>query len=85
MNRLWLAGVALGASLALVGTASAQDISIGVAGPMPGPYASFGTLLLIGAVAAVADIYSAGGVRGKKLKLEDNDDACDPKQARAVA
>jgi hypothetical protein len=26
-----------------------------------------------------------GGVMGKKLKLEVGDDACDPKQARAVA
>ena len=36
MKKMWLAGVALGASLALAGTASAQDISIGVAGPMTG-------------------------------------------------
>src|ERR1700744_3688909 len=33
---------------------------------------------------AVADINAAGGVLGKKLKLEVGDDACDPKQARAV-
>jgi branched-chain amino acid transport system substrate-binding protein len=33
----------------------------------------------------VADINAAGGVMGKKLKLEVGDDACDPKQARAVA
>ena len=33
---------------------------------------------------AVADINAAGGVLGKKLKLEVGDDACDPKQARSV-
>src|SRR5258707_5031191 len=84
MNKMWLAGVALGAGLALAGTASAQDISIGVAGPMTGQYASFGTQLKNGADAAVADINAAGGVMGKKLKLETGDDACTPKQARAI-
>ena len=84
MKTMWLAGVALGASLALAGAASAQDITIGVAGPMTGQYASFGTQLKNGADAAVADINAAGGVMGKKLKLEIGDDACDPKQARAV-
>ena len=36
MKTMWLAGVALGASLALGGVASAQDINVGVAGPMTG-------------------------------------------------
>lgn len=84
MKTMWLAGVALGVGLAFSGTASAQDISVGVAGPMTGQYASFGTQLKNGAEAAVADINAAGGVMGKKLKLEIGDDACDPKQARAV-
>ena len=34
---------------------------------------------------AVADINAAGGVNGEKLVLEVGDDACDPKQAVAVA
>jgi branched-chain amino acid transport system substrate-binding protein len=84
MKTIWLAGVALGASLAWTGAAAADDISIGVVGPMTGSYASFGTQLKNGAEAAVADINAAGGVSGKKLKLEVGDDACDPKQARAV-
>ena len=84
MKTMWLAGVALVAGLALAGTAAAQDITIGVAGPMTGQYASFGTQLKNGAEAAVADINAAGGVMGKMLKLETGDDACDPKQARAV-
>src|SRR4029079_1270440 len=82
MKKFWLAGVAL--SLAFAGSAYAQDITVGVAGPMTGQYASFGTQLKNGADAAVADINAAGGVMGKKLKLEIGDDACDPKQARAV-
>ncbi len=34
---------------------------------------------------AIADINAAGGVLGKKIKLEVGDDACDPKQAVAPA
>ncbi len=85
MRRLWNVGLAAAASVLFVGVASAQDISIGVAGPMTGQYASFGTQLRNGAELAVADINAAGGVLGKQLKLEVGDDACDPKQARSVA
>jgi branched-chain amino acid transport system substrate-binding protein len=88
MKRMWLAGLAAslaaGSGLAFVGAASAQDVTIGVAGPMTGQYASFGTQLKNGAEAAVADINAKGGVLGKKLALAVGDDACDPKQARAV-
>ena len=85
MNHLRLAGLACIASLMLAGTALAQDtVRIGVAGPMTGQYASFGQQLRNGAEMAVADINAAGGVLGKKLAIEVGDDACDPKQARAV-
>ncbi len=85
MKKMWLSGLALASGLMLSGAASAQDITIGVAGPMTGQYASFGTQLKNGAEMAIADINAAGGIDGKKLKLEIADDACDPKQARAVA
>ncbi len=67
------------------GAATAQDLVVGYAGPMTGQYATFGLQFKNGAEQAVADINAAGGVLGKKLKLEMGDDACDPKQARAVA
>jgi branched-chain amino acid transport system substrate-binding protein len=63
----------------------AQDIRIGVAGPMTGGEAAFGRQMKNGAEQAVADINASGGVLGKKLSLDIGDDACDPKQARAVA
>jgi branched-chain amino acid transport system substrate-binding protein len=78
-------GLALGLSLAFAGAAHAQDIVIGYAGPITGQYATFGLQFKNGAEQAIADINAAGGVLGKKLKLEMGDDACDPKQARAVA
>jgi branched-chain amino acid transport system substrate-binding protein len=84
MKNLRLAAIALGTGLAFAGTASAQDLTIGVAGPMTGQYASFGQQLKNGADQAVADINAAGGVMGKKLAIDVGDDACDPKQARAV-
>src|SRR5262252_2734744 len=84
MKNLRLAALALGTGLAFAGTASAQDLTIGVAGPMTGQYASFGQQLKNGADQAVADINAAGGVMGKKLAIDVGDDACDPKQARAV-
>jgi branched-chain amino acid transport system substrate-binding protein len=65
--------------------AMAQDIPVAVAGPMTGGQATFGRQIRNGAEQAVADINAAGGVLGRKLRLEVGDDACDPKQARSVA
>src|SRR5688572_3193474 len=83
MKKSLFAGLALG--LAIAAPAFAQDITVGVAGPMTGGEATFGRQLRNGAEQAVADINAKGGVLGKKLKLEVGDDACDPKQAVAVA
>ena len=82
MKKVLLAGAALG--LLMSGPAWA-DIKIGVAGPMTGQYASFGAQMQGGAEQAVADINEAGGVNGQQLELMVGDDACDPKQAVAVA
>ena len=85
MKKFWLSGLALGAGLVFSGAVAAQEISVGIAGPMTGSEASFGAQLRNGAELAVADLNAAGGVLGRKLKLEVGDDACDPKQARNVA
>ncbi|HEX9835435.1 MAG TPA: branched-chain amino acid ABC transporter substrate-binding protein [Alphaproteobacteria bacterium] len=61
------------------------DVVIASVGPMTGQYASFGEQLRRGATMAVEDINAKGGVLGRKLRLEVGDDACDPKQAVAVA
>lgn len=61
------------------------DIRIAVAAPMTGQEAAFGEQIRRGAEMAVADINAKGGVLGQKLILEIGDDACDPKQAVAVA
>ena len=69
---------------ALSGSALA-DTLVAIAGPMSGQYASAGDQIRKGAEMAIADINARGGVLGEKLKLEVGDDACDPKQAVAVA
>jgi len=67
------------------GSTAWADITIATAGPMTGQYASFGEQMRRGAEMAVADLNAKGGVMGQKLVLKIGDDACDPKQAVAVA
>ncbi len=71
---------AIGAS-----AANAQNLNVATAGPMTGEYAAFGDQMRHGAEQAVKDINAKGGVLGKNLALSIGDDACDPKQAVAVA
>jgi len=85
MKLLKLIGLALGASLALSTAVLADDVTIAVAGPMTGGESAFGRQMKNGADMAVAEINATGGVLGKKLALDVEDDACDPKQARSVA
>ena len=65
--------------------AAAEEIKIGLAGPMTGDYAEFGAQIKQGAERAVADINAAGGVLGKQLKLVIGDDKCDPNRVDRVA
>ena len=76
---------AAAASVLGLSAARADELVVATAGPMTGQYASFGEQMKRGAEMAIADINAAGGVLGKMLKLQIGDDACDPKQARAVA
>ncbi len=78
--------LAVAAVAAVASYSPAQaEIKIATAGPMTGQYASFREQMRRGAEMAVADINAAGGVLGQKLQLSIGDDACDPKQAVAVA
>ena len=83
MGKLFTAAAA--AALMIGAGVAKADITIAVVGPMTGQYASFGAQMKAGAEQAVADINAAGGVLGEKLQLLVGDDACDPKQAVAVA
>jgi branched-chain amino acid transport system substrate-binding protein len=87
MQRVFGLSIALAASLAVSACGGGEDNTtpVAVVGPITGQYASFGAQMKNGAELAVADINDAGGVLGKKLDLSTGDDACDPKQAVAVA
>jgi branched-chain amino acid transport system substrate-binding protein len=76
-------------ALVLAGVAShsmaADTIKIGIAGPKTGPVAEYGVMQFNGAKMAIEQINAKGGVDGKQLEAVEYDDACDPKQAVAVA
>ena len=77
------------AAMALAGMASysvaADTIKIAMAGPVTGAVAQYGDMQFIGAKMAIEQINKAGGVNGAQLEGVVYDDACDPKQAVAVA
>jgi len=73
------------AAIALAATPAFAQIKMATVGPMTGANAAFGEQMKHGAEMAVADINAAGGVNGQKIVLQIGDDACDPKQATAVA
>ena len=72
-------------ALIMSGTAMAEDIKVAVVGAMSGPVAQYGDQEFTGAEQAIADINAKGGIKGNKLQMVKYDDACDPKQAVAVA
>ena len=84
MKKVFWPALAIAASLACAGGASAQ-IKVGVAGPMTGPNAAFGAQLKNGAEQAAADINAKGGINGQKIELVFGDDVSDPKQGVSVA
>jgi branched-chain amino acid transport system substrate-binding protein len=88
MNRLLNLVALMGAAILATGCGGGEEdktIPVAIVGPITGQYASFGQQMKSGGEMAVADINAAGGVLGKKLDLATGDDACDPKQAVAVA
>jgi branched-chain amino acid transport system substrate-binding protein len=85
VKKLTVTMLAVATTLTFGLTVAQAEIKIATAGPMTGQYASFGQQMRAGAEMAVKDINAAGGVLGQKLSLEIGDDACDPKQAVAVA
>jgi branched-chain amino acid transport system substrate-binding protein len=72
-------------ALSLAAGAARADVLIAVAAPLSGNFAVLGEEMKAGAEQAVADINQAGGVNGEPLRLEVMDDACDAKNADAVA
>lgn len=73
------------AALSLTASLARADVVVGLAGPVTGQYAAFFEQMKRGAELAVADLNAKGGITGEKVQLMMADDACDPRQAVAVA
>ena len=71
--------------LLATGTARAEDIRIAVVVPRTGTVATAGDQVVAGAQFAAKTINAAGGIAGKTIVLDIEDDACDPRQAVSVA
>jgi branched-chain amino acid transport system substrate-binding protein len=74
------AAVVLTSSLACA--ARAETIKIALPGPMTGPVTQYGDMVRAGAMTAVEHVNAAGGTQ---FELVPMDEACEPKQAVAVA
>lgn len=89
MNKWTKTAASVAAAMTLFGASTlahaADTIKIAMAGPVTGPVAQYGDMQFTGGNAAIEMINAAGGVNGKKLEGVVYDDACDPKQAVAVA
>ena len=62
-----------------------EDLRIAVAVPRTGTVATAGDQVVTGARFAAEAINAAGGVDGRRIVLDVEDDACDPRQAISVA
>ena len=82
--RLFFLGMAI-VGLLGISPVAADEIVIGVAGPMTGDQAKIGGDIERGARLAIEEWNAKGGIAGKKIRLEVGDDQHDPKQAVAVA
>lgn len=67
------------------GSSGEGPIVLGMVAPMSGSSAAIGPYMKNGAQLAVDEANSDGGVLDRKLKLEVQDGACDPKTATAAA
>jgi len=75
--------IAFGGAPGWVG--AADTLKLALVTPVNGPLAQHGEMQTVGLHMAVAQINQAGGVNGKQLEAVVYDDACDPKQAVAIA
>jgi len=68
------------------GIAAAQtEIKVGIAGPLSGPSLANGEQQEVGAQKAFEHLNDKGGLLGKEIVVISVDDACEDRQAKAVA
>ena len=86
MFKIFKKSISLIAAFLMLGSLSVKaEVVVASAGPMTGDLAVFGEQLKYGAEMWEKDVNGRGGINGEKVKLVIGDDACDPKQAVAIA
>ena len=90
MRHQWLGSLVLALGLAVVGAAtgiaqSSAPIKIGVIQPLSGPVAASGNYVRMGAEIARDWVNVRGGVLGRKIELQIEDNKSDPKEAASAA
>ncbi|NIN61789.1 MAG: ABC transporter substrate-binding protein [Gammaproteobacteria bacterium] len=79
-------GSLIGVILIVCGIAAAQaEIKVGIAGPLSGSALDTGEQQEIGAQKAFAHLNDKGGLLGQEIVVISVDDACEARQAKAVA
>jgi len=80
-------GILIGAFISMAcGMATAQtEIKVGIAGPLSGSSLNAGEQQEVGAQKAFEHLNDKGGLLGKNIVVISVDDACEPRQAKAVA
>lgn len=80
-------GILIGAFISMFCgiTAAQTEIKVGIAGPLTGKAADTGEQQEVGAQKAIVDLNNKGGLLGKKIVAISVDDACEERQAEAVA
>jgi branched-chain amino acid transport system substrate-binding protein len=81
LGSLIVAFISIGCGIATAQT----EIKVGIAGPLSGSNLQHGEQQEIGAQKAFDHLNDKGGLLGKKIVLISVDDACEPRQAKAVA
>jgi branched-chain amino acid transport system substrate-binding protein len=66
-------------------TAAQAEIKVGIAGPLSGSSLAIGEQQEVGAQKAIDHLNDHGGLLGQEIVAISVDDACEPRQAKAVA
>ncbi|MFB2550475.1 branched-chain amino acid ABC transporter substrate-binding protein [Ciceribacter sp. sgz301302] len=80
----YLIAALLGTTM-LASQVQAEEITVGIAGPISGPQAFFGTTWHNGFKLYVDKLNEAGGVNGVTIKYNQQDDKADPREGTLVA
>ena len=85
MRRRLCLPLALAALLAAHGTRAAEEIALGFANPLSGPYATSGDHNRTAVELAADDLNRTGGLLGRRVRVVAVDDACGVERAQAAA